>query len=76
MVEKTVLLSNFTTLKEFVETVLPLEFDVRAVSGGKQVNAKVITELFSFDLTKPVTVIADTTSIAAFTKLIKPFSID
>lgn len=76
MVEKTVLLSNFQKLKRFVADANTLSYEVKAVSGKKTANAKVITELFSFDLTKPVTVIADTTSVASFSKVIKPYSID
>lgn len=76
MVEKSVLLSNFGKLKNFVEEMNSLSYDVTAVSGGKTVNAKVIEELFAFDLTRPVTVIADTTAVGAFSKMIKPFEID
>ncbi len=76
MVEKTVLLSNFGKLKNFVAEMNTLDFDVSAVSGGKTVNAKAIEELFAFDLTRPITVIADTTAVGAFTKIVKPFEID
>lgn len=73
MVEKTVMLSNFQKLKRFVADMETLSYDVTAVFGKKEANAKMIEELFVFDLTKPITVIADTTSVAAFSKIIKPY---
>ena len=76
MVEKTVMLSSFQKVKDFVAVMEGLNYSVTAASGSKTANAKNITELFSFDLTKPVTVIADTASVAMFSKLVKPFSID
>ncbi len=76
MVEKTVMLSSFGKLKDFVATVSSLDYDVTAASGNKTANAKNITELFAFDLTKPVTVIADTKSVAIFSNKIKLFSVD
>lgn len=73
MIEKTIMLSDFTRVKTFVSLANSLPYDISLVSGRKKVNGKSIIGIFSLDLTKPVTVIADTDSIAAFSRKIEPY---
>ena len=75
MFEKTVLLSNFTKVKSFVALASSLPYEVSLVEGKKRVDAKSMVGIFSLDLTKPLTVIADTDSVAILSKKLEPFAL-
>lgn len=75
MFEKTVVLSEIGKVRSFVALCNTFSYDIWLVSGKKKVNAKSIIGIFSLDLTKPVTVIADTEQIAAISRKLEPFGI-
>lgn len=55
-----VLLNNIENVNRFVAKVSEKDYDVDLVSGKYLVNAKSIMGVLSLDLTKPVTVNAET----------------
>lgn len=73
MYEKTVLLSNFASVKKFTEIAKSKDYDIELVSGKKSVDAKDINNLFAFDLTKPLVMVAHTDSPAELARQISPY---
>ncbi len=73
MFEKTVILSRFNDVKDFVDIASSKEYDIELLSGKYIVNAKSIMGVFSLDLTKPLIMRAHCDSTAELTKQIKPY---
>ncbi len=74
MFEKTVLLSNFTSVKNFVEIAASKDYDIELVSKDLTVDAKNIENLFKLDLTKPLVMVAHCDSAAELSRQIAPYS--
>jgi phosphotransferase system HPr-like phosphotransfer protein len=55
-------LNEVSKVKEFVSDISKLDINVSLVSGGYKVNAKSILGVFSLDLSKPVSVITESTN--------------
>ena len=72
MFEQTLLLSNFDSVRKFVDLANEEPYEIQLVSGKATVNAKSIIGVFSLDLTKPVVVVAHTETPAEFALKIKP----
>lgn len=73
MFEKTVLLSNFTSVKKFVEIAASKDYDIELVSKDLTVDAKNIENLFKLDLTKPLVMVAHCDSAAELSRQIAPY---
>ncbi len=64
MLEKTIILKNFDSVKTFVDIANEKPYDIELLSGKYVVNAKSIMGIFSLDLTKPLVMVAHTDSHA------------
>ncbi len=64
MLEKTIILKDFDTVKKFVDIANEKDYDIELLSGKYVVNAKSIMGVFSLDLTKPIVMVAHTDSPA------------
>ncbi len=73
MIEKTVILSNFSKMKNFVSLAASLPYKVELVGGKKRVDAEVMAQVMTLDLTRPLVAIAHTDSAAAFTRAVAEF---
>jgi phosphotransferase system HPr-like phosphotransfer protein len=60
MSEVKVYLKEIDDVKEFVKIVMLVKYDVDLVSGRYAVDAKSIMGIFSLDLSKPITLKAQT----------------
>ena len=58
MIEKTITLNNFATLKKFIAITKDKPYDIELMYKNNTVNAKDIDAVFSLDLTKPLVLIA------------------
>lgn len=75
MFEKTIVLSSYDKVRSFVALANTLPYDIELVSGKKKVNGKSIVGIFSLDLTKPLTVVAHTDSIAVISRKLQPYAL-
>lgn len=73
MLEKTIILKNFDAVKKFVEIANQKPYDIELISGKYVINAKSIMGVFSFDLTKPLVMVAHTDSYVELLKQTAPF---
>ena len=55
-----IILSNIQDVRDFVNIVVLLEYDVDLAQGRYLIDAKSIMGIFSLDLLSPITVIAHT----------------
>ena len=55
-----IMLSNVADVREFVNLVVLVDFDVDLAQGRYLIDAKSIMGIFSLDLLSPITVIAHT----------------
>ncbi len=60
MKEMQVILSNVQDVRDFVNTVVLLDYEVDLAQGRYLIDAKSIMGIFSLDLLSPITVIAHT----------------
>lgn len=58
MIEKTITLNNYNSIKKFVEITKTKPYDIELMYKNKTVNAKDINAIFSLDLTKPLVLVA------------------
>ena len=58
MIEKTISLKNFDSVKKFVEIATSKPYDIELMYKNKTVDAKDIESIFSLDLTKPLVMVA------------------
>ena len=73
MKEAQIILSNIQDIREFVNQVIMLDYEVDLVQGRYVIDAKSIMGIFSLDLLSPITVIAHTESGADFFEKIAKF---
>ena len=59
MIEQKIMLDDLQKVNAFVAITMSKEYDIDLISGKYLVNAKSIMGIFSLDLTKPLTVKAD-----------------
>ena len=60
MAKMEVILSNVKDVRDFVNTVVLLDYEVDLAQGRYLIDAKSIMGIFSLDLLSPITVIAHT----------------
>lgn len=73
MKETKITLSTIQDVREFVNTVVGVDYEVDLVQGRYVIDAKSIMGIFSLDLLSPITVVAHTESAAEFFESIKKF---
>ena len=73
MLEKTIVLKDFTAVKEFVDITNRKSYDIELLSGKYVVNAKSIMGVFSLDLTKPLVMVAHTDTPSELLRQTTPF---
>ena len=74
MKETQIILSNIQDVREFVNQVIMLEYEVDLVQGRYVIDAKSIMGIFSLDLLSPINVVAHTESAADFFEKISKFA--
>ncbi len=73
MKETKIVLGNIKDIRDFVNEVIMLEYDVDLAQGRYLIDAKSIMGIFSLDLLSPITVIAHTESAEDFFEKIEKF---
>ncbi len=73
MLEKTIFLKDFSSVKEFVEIANDEPYDIELMYGKYVINAKSIMGVFSLDLTKPVIMVAHCETPGELMRKIKKF---
>ncbi|MBO4694035.1 MAG: HPr family phosphocarrier protein [Clostridia bacterium] len=73
MLEKTIVLKDFNSVKEFVEIANSEPYDIELMYGKYTVNAKSIMGVFSLDLTKPVVCVAHCDTPGEFLRKVRKF---
>lgn len=79
MTTKNIRLFSINDVKEFVNAACNADFDIDLISGRYTVDAKSIMGIFSLDLSKPITVAANTDDAAkaeTFFGVIKKFIVE
>ena len=74
MQEMKIKLFTIQEVREFVNQVILVDFDVDLVQGRYTIDAKSIMGIFSLDLLSPITVIAHTEDASAFFEKISKFA--
>lgn len=75
MKEMKIVLGNIQDVREFVNLVVLVEYEVDLSQGRYLIDAKSIMGIFSLDLLSPITVIAHTESAAEFFEKLKKFAV-
>ena len=73
MKETQIKLTNIQDIREFVNQVILLEYEVDLIQGRYVIDAKSIMGIFSLDLLSPITVRAHSDSAASFFEKISKF---
>ena len=73
MKETQVILSNVQDIREFVNIVIMLDYEVDLVQGRYIVDAKSIMGIFALDTLSPIEVVAHTDCACEFFKAIDQF---
>ena len=73
MQEMQIKLFTIQEVREFVNLVILVDFDVDLIQGRYLIDAKSIMGIFSLDLLSPITVRAHSDSCAAFFEKISKF---
>lgn len=73
MQEVKIMLNNIQDIREFVNEVVLLDYEVDLSQGRYLINAKSIMGIFSLDLLTPITLIARTDKADAFFTKIQRF---
>ena len=60
MKEIKIMLDNIQDIREFVNSVILVDYDVDLVQGRYTIDAKSIMGIFSLDLLQPITLVAHT----------------
>lgn len=72
MKEMKIMLSNVQDIRNFVNEVILVDYEVDLVQGRYTIDAKSIMGIFSLDLLSPITLIAHTDNAEAFfAKIVK-----
>ena len=75
MQEINIALRDMQAIREFVQAVVLLDYDVDLVQGRYIVDAKSIMGIFSLDLLSPITLIAHTDNADALFERIAKFTV-
>ena len=70
-----IVLSNIQDVREFVNLVVLLEYEVDLAQGRYLIDAKSIMGIFSLDLLSPITLVAHTDAPEALFEKIEKFSV-
>lgn len=73
MQETKIMLNNIQDIREFVNEVVLIDYEVDLAQGRYLINAKSIMGIFSLDLLSPIRLIAHTDKADAFFEQIKRF---
>lgn len=76
MLEKSLMLRSMDDVKKFVDIANTKSYDIELMSGKYIINAKSIMDVFSLDLTKPVTMVAHCDSVAELARQVAPFALE
>jgi hypothetical protein len=75
MKEMKIVLGNIQDVREFVNRVVMVEYEVDLSQGRYLIDAKSIMGIFSLDLLSPITVIAHTDYAGDFFESIERFAV-
>ena len=75
MKETSIMLSNVEDIRNFVNEVILVDYDVDLVQGRYTIDAKSIMGIFSLNLRSPITLIAHTDNADEFFTRIEKFSV-
>ena len=75
MKELKIKLTNVKDIRDFVNEVILIDYEVDLVQGRYTIDAKSIMGIFSLDLLAPITLIAHTDNAEAFFAKIDKFSV-
>lgn len=74
MKETSIMLSNVQDIRNFVNEVILVDYDVDLVQGRYTIDAKSIMGIFSLNLRSPITLVAHTDNSDEFFARIEKFS--
>lgn len=74
MKETSIMLSNVQDIRNFVNEVILVDYDVDLVQGRYTIDAKSIMGIFSLNLRSPITLIAHTDNADEFFARIEKFA--
>lgn len=74
MKETNIMLSNVQDIRNFVNEVILVDYDVDLVQGRYTIDAKSIMGIFSLNLRSPITLVAHTDDADEFFSRIEKFS--
>ncbi len=66
MQETKIVLRDIQSVRDFVQQVIMLEYEVDLIQGRYTVDAKSIMGIFALDILSPITVVAHTENADAF----------
>ena len=75
MKEMKIVLGNIQDVREFVNLVVLVEYEVDLSQGRYLIDAKSIMGIFSLDLLSPITVVAHSDNTAEFFEKIQKFAV-
>ena len=75
MKEMKIVLGNIQDVREFVNLVVLVEYEVDLAQGRYLIDAKSIMGIFSLDLLSPITVVAHSDNTAEFFEKIQKFAV-
>ena len=75
MKELKITLTNVADIRDFVNKVVLVDFEVDLVQGRYTIDAKSIMGIFSLDLLSPITLVAHTGAPEAFFDSIERFTV-
>ena len=75
MQEINIKLTDMQSIREFVQAVVLLDYDVDLVQGRYIVDAKSIMGIFALDINSPIKVVADTNDATPFFTAIEKFTV-
>lgn len=73
MKEMKIKLTNIQDIREFVNDVILVDFDVDLIQGRYTIDAKSIMGIFSLDLLSPISLVAHTDNAESFFAKIDKF---
>ena len=68
-----IMLSTIAQVRDFVNKVILVDFDVDLVQGRYVIDAKSIMGIFSLDLLSPIELVAHTSNADAFFEELAPY---
>ncbi len=75
MKEMKIVLGNIQDVREFVNLVVLVEYEVDLAQGRYLIDAKSIMGIFSLDLLSPITVVAHTENALDFFEKLEKFAV-